>query len=87
MERFPVVTYYAWSWERWLTPYTQKLENLVEYAKYNEINYLVVDSVDFYKYRSELRFLFDKPNERYDWLDKIKTFEKNGEKVILYRIK
>lgn len=87
LERFPVVTYYAGSWERWLTPYTSNLKSLVEYAHFNEINYLVVDSIDFYKYRADLQFLFDKPNERYDWLDKIKTFEKNGEKVILYRIK
>lgn len=87
LERFPVVTYYAWARERWLTPYTSNLKSLVEYAKYNEINYLVVDSVDFYKYRADLQFLFDKPNEKYSGLEKIKEFEKNGEKVILYRIK
>lgn len=87
MERFPVVTYYSGSKERWLTPYTLNLKSLVEYAKYNEINYLVVDSIDFYKYRHDLRFLFDTPNEKYIWLENIKTFEKNNEKVILYRIK
>jgi len=87
MERFPVVTYYSGSRERWLTPYTSNLKNLLEYAKYHDVHYLVVDSIDFYKYRSDLRFLFDKPNEKYLGLDKIKEFEKNGEKVILYRIK
>lgn len=87
MERFPIVTYYSNSKERWLTPYTSKLENLVEYAKYHDVHYLVVDSIDFYKYRPKLSFLFDKPNEKYLWIEKIKTFEKNGEKVILYRIK
>lgn len=87
MERFPVVTYYAGTSERWLTPYTSKLENLVEYAKFNEINYLVVDSIDFKEYRSDLLFLLEKSNEKYVWLNKIKEFEKNGEKVILFRIK
>ncbi len=87
LERFPVVTYYSGSRERWLTPYTSNLKSLVEYARFNEINYLVVDSIDFYKYRADLRFLFDKPNEKYSGLEKIKEFEKNGEKVILYRIK
>lgn len=86
MERFPVVTYYSWSWERWLTPYTSKLENLVEYARYHDVHYLVVDSVDFYKYRPDLRFLFDESEKKYSGLEKVQEFEKNGEKVILYRI-
>lgn len=86
MERFPVVTYYSWSWERWLTPYTSKLENLVEYAKYHDVHYLVVDSIDFYKYRPDLRFLFDASEKKYSGIEKVKEFEKNGEKVILYRI-
>ncbi len=87
MERFPVVTYYAWSWERWLTPYTSKLENLVEYAKYHGVHYLVVDSVDFYKYRPDLQFLFDESDKKYNGIEKVQEFEKNGEKVILYRVK
>lgn len=87
MERFPIVTYYSGSFERWLTPYTSSLESLVEYAKYNDINYLVVDSIDFYKYRPWLAFLFDEPNKNYKWLLKLKEFEKNSQKVILYRIK
>lgn len=86
MERFPVVTYYAWSWERWLTPYTSQLESLIEYAKYNDIDYLVVDSIDFYRYRPDLRFLFDESDKKYPWIKKIQEFEKNGEKVILYQI-
>jgi len=87
MERFPVVTYYSWSWERWLTPYTSKLENLVEYAKYHDVHYLVVDSIDFYKYRPDLQFLFDESEKKYSGIEKVREFEKNGEKVILYRIK
>lgn len=87
MERFPVVTYYSWSWERWLTPYTSKLENLVEYAKYHDVHYLVVDSIDFYKYRPDLQFLFDESEKKYSGIEKVQEFEKNGEKVILYRIK
>lgn len=86
MERFPVVTYYSWARERWLTPYTSKLENLVEYARYHDVHYLVVDSVDFYKYRPDLRFLFDQSEKKYNGLEKVEEFEKNGERVILYRI-
>lgn len=87
MERFPIVTYYSWSWERWLTPYTSKLENLVEYAKYHDVHYLVVDSIDFYRYREDLRFLFDESEKKYSGLEKVQEFEKNGERVILYRVK
>lgn len=87
MERFPVVTYYSWARERWLTPYTSKLENLVEYARYHDVHYLVVDSIDFYKYRPDLRFLFDESEKKYSGLEKVQEFEKNGEKVILYRVK
>lgn len=86
MERFPVVTYYSWTKERWLTPYTDNVENLVEYAKFNNIDYLIVDNLDFYKYRPELRFLFDENTEKYEWLKKVQVFEKNWEKVILYSI-
>lgn len=87
MERFPVVTYYSWARERWLTPYTSKLENLVEYARYHDVHYLVVDSIDFYKYRPDLRFLFDESEKKYSGLEKVQEFEKNGERVILYRVK
>lgn len=87
MERFPVVTYYAWARERWLTPYTQKLSSLAEYARFNEINYLVVDSIDFKKYRPNLIFLLNNSNIKLPWFEKIKEFENAWEKVILYRIK
>lgn len=86
MERFPIVTYYSWTKERWLTPYTDNMKSLVEYARYNNVDYLVVDSLDFYEYRPDLRFLFDEKNKKYNWLKKVKEFEKNWEKVILYRI-
>lgn len=86
LERFPVVTYYSNSKERWLIPYTSKLENLVEYARFNEINYLVVDSIDFKKYRSNLEFLLTQSDKKYYWLKKHKEFENAGEKVILYKI-
>jgi hypothetical protein len=59
MERFPIVTYYSNSKERWLTPYTDELEKLIEYAKFNQINYLVVDTLDFKTYRPKLNYLLD----------------------------
>lgn len=86
MERFPIVTYYSNSKVRWLTPYTDNIKSLVEYAKYNEIEYLVVDSLDFKKYRPDLKILLDKSYINWPWLNKIKEFNYNGQKVILYRI-
>lgn len=86
MERFPIVTYYSGTKERWLTPYTDKLENVVEYAKYNNLDYLIVDSLDFYTYRPDLRFLFDESRKSYEGVEKVKEFEKNGEKVVIYRV-
>lgn len=86
LERFPVVTYYSWSWERWLTPYTSHLDALLEYAHYNKIDYLVVDSIDFYKYRPDLRFLLDESEIKYEGLEKVHEFEKNNQKVILYKV-
>lgn len=85
MERFPVVTYYAGSKERWLTPYTDTLGHLITYAQYKDIDYLVVDSVDFEKYRPGLQYLLHHP-KNYPWLKKLKEFEKNGQIVIIYEI-
>jgi hypothetical protein len=76
MERFPVVTYYAGSKERWLTPYTDKLENLLIYARHKKIDYLIVDSVDFFKYRPGLQYLLLQPKD-YNGLKLMKQFEKN----------
>lgn len=84
MERFPIVTYYSNSKERWLTPYTDELEKLIEYAKFNQINYLVVDTLDFKTYRPKLNYLLD-DNFNNKSLKKIWEFEKNNEKVILYK--
>jgi hypothetical protein len=42
--------------------------------------------LDFAKYRSDLGFLLTDSNTKYNWIEKVKEFEKNGEKVVLYRI-
>jgi len=60
-----VVTYYSGTKERWLTPYTDKLENLITYARHHSIDYLVVDSVDFATYRKDLDFLLYFADEKY----------------------
>lgn len=83
MERFPVVTYYSKSKERWLTPYTDNLADIVEYAKHNNIHVLVVDTLDFKTYRPALHDLLDETKD-HEWLDLLQVIEKNGEKVILY---
>ncbi len=84
MERWPITTYYAWSKERYLTPYTDNISNLIEYGKYNKIDYLIVDSLDFKTYRPDLKYLLEIKTDLKD-LKPIKFLEKNWEKVIIYQ--
>ena len=90
LERFPIVTYYSWTNHRFITPYTDSLTNLLTYAKFNKIDYLIVDSLDFAKYRPQLEFLLNEEKE-FIWLEKIKVFKKEfdwkEQKVIIYKIK
>lgn len=86
MERFPIVTYYSWTKERWLTPFTYSINNLIIYALYNNIDYLVVDSIDFKTYRPWLISLLNDSNNKYDWLLKVKEFNLKWQNVILYKI-
>ena len=89
LERFPITTYYSWTNNRFITPYTDSLNNLLIYAKYNKIDYLIVDSIDFKKYRPELSFLLD-DNKDFSWLEKVKVlkkiFNKKEQKIIIYKI-
>ncbi|NUJ97425.1 hypothetical protein HGA92_01400 [Candidatus Gracilibacteria bacterium] len=84
MERFPIMTYYAGTKERWLTPYTSKISNLIEYAQYNKIDLLVVDSLDFKTYRKDLSVLLNK-DIKYQNLEFVKMLTLNGEKVLIYK--
>ena len=86
MERFPVVTYYSDTKERWLTPYTDNLEDIVEYASYNNIDILVVDTLDFKTYRPALHSLLNHKT-RHTWLESLYSIEKNWESVFLYKFK
>ena len=90
LERFPIVTYYSWTNKRFITPYTDSLDKLLIYAKFNNIDYLIVDSLDFHTYRPKLKYLLDNKKD-FIWLDKIKVFEKEDEqgiqRVIIYKIK
>ena len=75
---------------RFITPYTDSLTNLLIYAKFNKIDYLIVDSLDFAKYRPDLEFLLNEEKE-FSWLEKVKVFKKEfnweQQKVIIYKIK
>lgn len=90
LERFPIVTYYSWTNHRFITPYTDNLSDLLTYAKFNKIDYLIVDNLDFEKYRPDLKFLLNIEKE-FNWLEKVKVFEKKfnweKQKVIIYKIK
>ena len=57
MERWPIVTYYSGTKERWLTPYTNNIEDIIIYAKAHQIDYLIADTLDFLTYRPELNNL------------------------------
>lgn len=86
MERWPIVTYYAWAKERWLTPYSENLSDIVKYAKYNEIDLLVVDSLDFATYRPWLKTLLEWKDD-YFGIEKVKEFNNFDKKVIIYKFK
>ena len=90
LERFPIVTYYSWTNHRFITPYTSYLTNLLTYSKFNNIDYLIVDTLDFAKYRPDLEFLLDEKKD-FEWLERIKIFNKKfnweEQKVIIYKIK
>ena len=89
LERFPITTYYSWTQKRFITPYTNSLSQLLIYAKHNKIDYLIVDSLDFQKYRPLLYFLLDEKKE-FEWIKAVKTFKKQFkgkmQKVIIYKI-
>ena len=82
MERFPIVTYYSWAEYRWITPYTQNISDIHEYAQYNGLNILVVDTMDFQTYRPQLqKYLSETPKG----FIQLKEFSNpKGQKVILY---
>lgn len=84
MERFPIVTYYSGSKTRWITPYTQNLEDIIEYARYNGIEYLVVDTMDFLTYRPALAHLLDNTPEN---MELVKEWRNESEqKVRIYKM-
>ncbi len=85
MERFPIVTYYSWTKQRWITPYTDKLQDIIEYEKYNNLDYLIVDTLDFKKYRQNLIFLLEKKLVNND-ISILKEIEYNEQKVIIFKI-
>jgi len=84
MERFPIVTYYSNSKIRFITPYTDSITDIYEYWIYNDIDILVVDSMDFKTYRPKLtKYLSETPPN----FIVLKEFQdKKGQKVILYTL-
>ena len=84
MERWPIVTYYSGTKERWLTPYTNNIEDIIIYAKAHQIDYLIADTLDFLTYRPELNNLL-KPWYTYKWLKEVYSYTFWGNKVIVYK--
>ncbi len=85
LERFPIVTFYSGTKNRYITPYTDTLSDIITYAKFNEIDFLVVDTMDFEKYRPDLSFLLDE-TKSHSWLQAFKVWKSGDDKVILYKI-
>lgn len=85
MERFPITTYYANSIERRLTPHVDNLEDLLEYARFNDIDLLIVDTMDFQEYREKLSFLLDNYTD-HKWLEMLHIVQIPWKKVIIYKI-
>ena len=84
MERFPIVTYYSGSKTRWITPYEENISDIIRYAQYNEIEYLVVDTLDFLTYRPFLSSLLTETPEGMIFLKEFTNTQ--NQKVILYQI-
>ncbi len=84
MERFPIVSYYAWSKIRYITPYTDNIWDIYEYWLFHNINYLIVDSMDFQTYRPELtKYLEETP----EWFTLLREFiNESWQKVIIYKL-
>ena len=85
MERFPIVTYYSGSKTRYITPYTSDIADIYEYGNYNDIDILVVDTMDFKTYRPELSEYIDTIPENFTLLEEFTNTQ--WQKVILYQLK
>ena len=86
LERFPIVTYYSGTKHRYITPYTESLADIIEYARFNDIDFLIVDSLDFIKYRPGLQKLLVNQNN-HTGLKHVKSFLQNDQRVIIYQIR
>ena len=84
MERFPIVTYYSGSKTRYITPYTNNISDIYEYGNFNNIDILVVDTMDFKTYRPELIKYLDTVPENFTKLQDFTNSE--WQKVILYQL-
>jgi hypothetical protein len=85
MERFPIVTYYSSSKTRYITPYSENIQDIYTYGTYNNVDILVVDSMDFLTYRPQLAEYLERTPENYEKL--IEFNNTQGQKVILYSLK
>jgi hypothetical protein len=72
LERFPFVTYYSGAKWRYITPYTEDISDIEAFMRHNNIDYLIIDSMDYYTYRPALRqYLEVMP----DWFQLVQEFE------------
>lgn len=84
MERFPIVTYYSWAQYRWITPYEDNIQNIYHYALHNDLDILIVDTLDFQTYRPQLLQYLKKTPQGFS---KLKEFNNTkNQKVILYSL-
>jgi len=86
METLPIVSYYSWGNKTFALPKTDKIEDIILYAKNNKINYLVIDSLLLSKNNPWLKYILE-DNYKNNSIEKIKEVKKIWQKVILYKFK
>lgn len=82
LERFPFVTYYSKAKWRYITPYSENIEDIMIYMKYNTIQYLIIDSMDFYTYRPALRKYLDEIPEGFELLREFTNSKDQKVKIV-----
>jgi len=86
METTPIVSYYSWENKTFALPKTDKIEDIISYAKENKITYLVIDSLLLSKNNPWLKYI-ENSSYKNNSLEKIKEVKKIWQKVILYKFK
>ncbi len=84
LERFPFITYYSWAPWRYITPYSDNIDDIRIYMIHHHIDYLIVDSMDFYSYRPALRKYLEEIPEGFELVREFINSE--NQRVRIYKL-